>query len=83
MTCNKPMRGITVTVLAPTFGELVLLVPFQQLETPGIDLDAAWCGIKGSVVCWGEQMLPSPVQIRSSWDRESRASATSGQPSIQ
>jgi len=30
------VRGITVTVLAPTFGELVLLVPFERLETPDV-----------------------------------------------
>jgi hypothetical protein len=36
MTCDKLVRGITVTVLAPTFGERVLLVPFEHLETPDV-----------------------------------------------
>ena len=33
MTCDKLVRGITVTALAPTFGELVLMVLFEHLET--------------------------------------------------
>ena len=36
MTCDKPVRGVAVTVLAPTFGERVLLVPFQHLKAPDI-----------------------------------------------
>ncbi len=36
MTCDKLVRGIAVTVLAPTFGELVLLVPFEHLEAPDV-----------------------------------------------
>src|ERR1700730_2375230 len=36
MACDKLVRGITVTVLATTFGELVLLVPFEHLETPDV-----------------------------------------------
>src|SRR5882672_6053720 len=31
----------------------------------------------GAVACLGEQTLPTPVQIRESWDGESRASAIS------
>jgi hypothetical protein len=30
------VRGITVAVLAPTFGEVVFLVPFKHLETPDV-----------------------------------------------
>jgi len=33
MTCDKLVRCITVTVLAPTLGELILLVPIEHLET--------------------------------------------------
>ena len=33
MTCDKLVPGITVTALAPTFGELVLMVLFEHLET--------------------------------------------------
>jgi len=34
MARDKLIRGITVAVLAPTFGEAVLLVSFQHLEAP-------------------------------------------------
>src|SRR5882724_4606462 len=47
------------------------------MRVPRIDLDAAWCGIKGSAGCLAERTLPTPVQIRESWDSESRASAIS------
>src|SRR5882672_2959048 len=33
MTCDKLVRCITVTVLAPTPGELILMVLFEHLET--------------------------------------------------
>src|SRR6266436_10262915 len=36
MAGDKPVRGIAVTVFAPTFGKLVLLVPFEHLETPDV-----------------------------------------------
>ena len=42
-----------------------------------MDLDAALRGIKGAVACLAEQTFPTPVQIRESWDGESRASAIS------
>src|ERR1700737_1418287 len=51
MTCDKLIRGISVAVLAPTFGEAVLLVSFQHLEAPDIAeitlaasiSDKPWC----------------------------------------
>ena len=36
MTGDKLVRGITVAVLAPTFGEVILLVSFEHLETPDV-----------------------------------------------
>jgi hypothetical protein len=36
MTCNKLVRGVTVAVLAPTFGQPVLLVPFEHRETSDV-----------------------------------------------
>ncbi|WP_334408015.1 hypothetical protein [Bradyrhizobium sp. AZCC 2289] len=36
MTCDKLIRGITVAVLAPAFGEPVLLVSFEHLEAPDV-----------------------------------------------
>ena len=36
MTCDKLIGGIAVSVLAPTLGELVLLVPFEHLEAPNV-----------------------------------------------
>src|SRR5258707_5673742 len=36
MTCDELVGGIAVTVFAPTFGERVLLVPFEHLETPDV-----------------------------------------------
>src|SRR3981189_2485424 len=40
-------------------------------------LDAAKRGIKSWIACLGEQTFRSPVQMRGSRNRESRASATS------
>src|ERR1700730_17669678 len=36
MTGDELVRGISVTMLAPTFSERILLVPFEQLETPDV-----------------------------------------------
>jgi hypothetical protein len=36
MTCNKLVRGVTVAVLAPAFGEPVLLVPFEHREATDV-----------------------------------------------
>jgi hypothetical protein len=36
MTRDKLVGGGAVTVLAPTFGERVLLVPLEHLETPDV-----------------------------------------------
>ena len=36
MACDQLIRSISITVLAPTLGELIFLIPFEHSETPDV-----------------------------------------------